>query len=275
MEWCIANVRYSDVCDLWQAVKCYTYSQAYRRDRLTCWDMPLDWLKWLTQEAETRKDWLTTAESMSDRAWKLTLMGQPQHLATAGTLFAQVWKLRQYLGINLQVELAIHIAVWCIQQQQFPRATRWLNRARLLLNKAKVNPSLAERLLLHILYYQGEISYKVKDYETSKQLFQQIADQAQTIGWQRAIFLAKDFLADIAIQQGNLHQAEQLLTEGLGVAQANQDQCSQAYTKRSLAQLEQKRGNLTKAYRWATEAREEFESLGMIPEAIETQALLP
>ena len=274
MEWCIAHNRYTDVCHLWQAVKCYTYSQAYQRDRLTCWDTPLDWLKWLIQEAQTRQDWSMAAQSLSDRAWKFTLMGQPQHLATAGTLFAQAWKLRQYLGIYLQVELAIHIAVWRIQQQQFPHATRWLNRAHLLLDKAQVDPSLTKRLFLLILYYQGEISYKVKDYETSKRLFQEVADQAQIIGWQRAIFLAKDFLADIAIGQGNVNQAEQLLIEGLRVAQANHDQCSEAYTKRSLAQLEQKRGNLSQASRWGTEAKAEFESLGMLEEAQETQALL-
>jgi len=40
------------------------------------------------------------------------------------------------------------------------------------------------------------------------------------------------------------------------------------------SQLEQKRGQLSKARRWATEAREDFEHLGMIPEAQETEALL-
>jgi LuxR family glucitol operon transcriptional activator len=85
--------------------------------------------------------------------------------------------------------------------------------------------------------------------------------------------LAKDFLADIAIQQGELDKAQQLLAEGLQVVQAQGDRCSEAYIKRSLAKLEQKRGYLSKARRWATEAKEEFERLGMIPEARETQAL--
>jgi hypothetical protein len=38
--------------------------------------------------------------------------------------------------------------------------------------------------------------------------------------------------------------------------------------------LERKRGRLSIAHRWATEARKEFESLGMLSEAQETQALL-
>ncbi len=267
--------RYTDACQLWRDVKCYTYSQGYRRSRLTYWETALDWLNLLIQAAQSRQHWSTAAEMMGDRAWKLTLMGQPQHLAAAGILFTQAWELLCHQAPNWQVELAIHIATWHIQQQQFTLATQWLDRAKALLDNAQLDASVATRHFLHILYYEGEIYYKTGDYDESKILFQQIADQAQAIGWQRAIFLAKDFLADIAIKQGNLDQAQQLLTEGLGIAQQRRDRCSAAYAKRSLAQLEQKRGHWKVAYRWATEAKKEFESLGMIPEAQETQALFP
>ena len=266
---------YTDACQLWREVKCYTYSQGYQRDRLIYWEAPLDWLAWLIQVAQTRQDWSTVAEMMGDRAWKLTLMGQSQHLAAAGILFTQAWELLDHQTVSWQVELATHIAAWHIQQQQFTQATQWLDRAKALLDSPHLTPYFANRHSLMIVYYQGEIYYKTGDYEASKLLFQQIAEQAQLIGWQRANFLAKDYLADIAIKQGNLDQAQQLLTEGLRIAQQRRDRCSEAYVKRSLAQLEQKRGHLSKARRWATEAIAEFESLGMIPEAQETQRLLP
>jgi LuxR family glucitol operon transcriptional activator len=282
MEWCISSDaesgslhdRYPNACQLWRDVKCYTYSQGYRQSRLTHWETSLVWLDWLIEAAQTRKDWATAAEMMGDRAWKLTLMGQSHHLAAAGTLFTQAWELRHYQTVKEQVELAIHTAAWHIQQQDFESAKQWLDRAKALLDNAQLDPSLAARYSLNILYYQGEISYKTGDYEESQTLFQQIVDKAQAIGWQRATFLAKDFLADIAIKQGNLDQAQQFLTEGLRVAQENGDRCSGAYAKRSLAQLERKRGRLSIAHRWATEARKEFESLGMLPEAQETQVLL-
>jgi LuxR family glucitol operon transcriptional activator len=282
MEWCISSDaesgslhdRYPNACQLWRDVKCYTYSQGYRQSRLTHWETSLVWLDWLIEAAQTRKDWATAAEMMGDRAWKLTLMGQSHHLAAAGTLFTQAWELRHHQTVKEQVELAIHTAAWHIQQQDFESAKQWLDRAKALLDNAQLDPSLAARYSLNILYYQGEISYKTGDYEESQTLFQQIVDKAQAIGWQRATFLAKDFLADIAIKQGNLDQAQQFLTEGLRVAQENGDRCSGAYAKRSLAQLERKRGRLSIAHRWATEARKEFESLGMLPEAQETQVLL-
>jgi LuxR family glucitol operon transcriptional activator len=42
MEWCIIRDRYTDACQLWQGVKCYTYSQGYQPNHLAFWEMPLD-----------------------------------------------------------------------------------------------------------------------------------------------------------------------------------------------------------------------------------------
>jgi LuxR family glucitol operon transcriptional activator len=228
----------------------------------------------MIQAAQTRKDWATMAELMGDRAWKLTLLEQPQHLLTASILFTQAWELRQHQPVSWQIELATHIAEWHLQQQQFSLAAQWLHQAQGLLDGTRVAPFDAARQAMLIDYYQGEVYYKTGEYDRSQALFEKLASQAQAIGWQRALFLAKDFLADIAIQQGELDKAQQLLIEGLQVVQTQRDRCSEAYIKRSLAKLEQKRGKLKAARRWATEAREDFEQLGMIPEAQETQALL-
>ena len=212
---------------------------------------------------------------MAERGWKLTLMGQPTScLAAANKLFTQAWELRQHQTVDWQVNLANHIAVWHIQQKQLQKAEQWLERAESLLDSEEVPSSIAVRLLINISYYKGEIYYKTGNYKVSRGLFQQIVDKAQTIGWQRAVFLAKDFLADIAIQEGDLHKAQLLLTEGLQVAKNNQDECTQAYTKRSLANLEQKRGNSKVAYDWAKQAIRAFDKLGMLVELQETQALI-
>jgi LuxR family glucitol operon transcriptional activator len=274
IEWCIAHDRYSEVCQLWRDVKCYTYSQGYCQSRLSYWDTALDWLSWMIQAAQTRKDWATVAELMGDRAWKLTLLEQPEHLIAASILFTQAWELRHYQTVCWQVELATHIAAWHLQQQQFALAAQWLHQALSLLDEARLAPFETARQAVLIHYYQGEVYYKTGEYDHSQALFEQIATQAQAIGWQRALFLAKDFLAHIAIQRGELDKAQQLLTEGLQVAEAQGDRYSAAYIKRSLGQLEQKRNYFNEASCWATEAREEFESLGMIPEIQETQALI-
>ena len=277
IEWCIASKRYNNVCKFWNYVKCYTYSLAYRQNRLSSWDAALLWLEWLSEAAISRQDLITAAEAIGSRAWKLTLIGQQSHLALANDLFTQAWELHQHLTLDMQVDLAIHIGVWHIQKQQFAQATHWLNQARNLLDNSdnsQIDSYIAIRLSLHILYYQGEIYYKTDNYNESKILFKQIFKQAQLIGWRRASLLAKDFLADIAIKQGKFKQAQNYLTEVLQVAENNQDKCSGAYTKRSLARLERKLGNFNTAQRWINEAIIDFETLGMKTEVLEAKALL-
>mgnify|MGYP001791370546 FL=1 len=277
IEWCITNNNYDDACKLWQNVKCYTYSFAYRQNRLNYWDAPLLWLEWLSEAAVSRKDFAIAAQMIGERAWKLTLMGQEQHLALADNLYNQAWQLHQHLNLDMQADLAIHIGVWYIQKQQFVQATDWLKQAKKLLDNLdnlQIVSHLATRLSLHILYYEGEIYYKTKKYQDSKILFKQVYKKAESIGWKRAALLAKNFLADIALKQGKLKQAQHYLAEVLQVAENNQDKCSRAYTKRSLARLEKKLGNLNVAKRWVHEAVNEFETLGMKPEARETQALM-
>jgi cytochrome c-type biogenesis protein CcmH/NrfG len=58
------------------------------------------------------------------------------------------------------------------------------------------------------------------------------------------------------------------------MAQANQDECRLAFCQRSLARLEAARGNGAIAEQWAISARQQFERLGMLTEARETEDLL-
>ena len=275
MEWCIAQNKYIDACNLWQYINCYTYSQGYRRNRLSYWDTPLHWLQWLIEAAQEHHDFSTAAEMMSDYAWKLILIGQSQSLNKADNFLAQAWKLRQYLTAHKQANLGIRIVVWYIQLKQFEFAKYWINEVQRILDNSLIQESVSIRIYLQILYYKGEICYKIGNYERSQLLFQEIVQQSRNIGWQRMIFLAKDFLADISIKQGKLKEAQQFLMEAMETAQENQDNCSKAYVMRSLARLEQKQGNFNSAVAWAKSAKAGFDSLGMVSEAEETQTLLP
>jgi LuxR family glucitol operon transcriptional activator len=105
-------------------------------------------------------------------------------------------------------------------------------------------------------------------------LFTEALNYAQTIDWRRAIFSIQNWLADIAIVQGELDDAHKLLTEGLYVAQVNQDKVRIAFCQYSLSSLARSHGNLAEARQWAIEAFNNFEVLGMLPEAEETRTLV-
>ena len=274
MEWCIAEDKYTEACSLWKYINCYTYSQGYRQNRLSYWDTPLHWLEWLIEAAQKRQDLSNTARAIGDYAWKLILIGQPQHLKKADKLLSRAWKLSQHLTAKEQANLAIRIVVWYIQFKQFGFAKFWINQVQTILDDSFIEESVSIRIYLQILYYKGEICYKNGDYQRSQLLFQEIVQQSRNIGWQRMIFLAKDFLADISIKEGKLKQAQQFLLEGIETAQDNRDNCSKAYMMRSLARLELHQGNLNLAVDWANKAKAGFDSLGMVSEAEETQALL-
>ncbi|OBQ34213.1 MAG: hypothetical protein AN485_16605, partial [Anabaena sp. MDT14b] len=102
----------------------------------------------------------------------------------------------------------------------------------------------------------------------------QAIDLAETIGWKRAINMVKNWLADIAVKQGNLKEAKPMLEECLRVAEENSDKCSIAFCKESMAFLENKNGNLQEAIRLANLAYENFISLGMLIEAEATRLFI-
>lgn len=130
------------------------------------------------------------------------------------------------------------------------------------------------RSQIELNYYRGTLHYKLDQYDDARQIFSDALQLAQSIHWQRAIYLTQDFLADIAIAQNQLVEAEALLATGLEAAIANQDECRMAYCQRSLARLELQRDNSTQAIDYALAAQQRFIQLGMQAEAKETAELL-
>ncbi len=86
---------------------------------------------------------------------------------------------------------------------------------------------------------------------------------AQRIKWYRVINSIKNWLADLAIIQGDLEEADKLLTEGIPVATNNKNQRREARYKRSFALLEKARGNFERAKEWAEAALQQFRALAM------------
>jgi len=274
IDWCIAQGRYADFLKIWRNIEAYTQIMGSQKSRWGYWDDRLNWTTFLMQAAKQRGDWQVLTEVMVDRAWTLTSMGKPNQLKAADELFEGAWELRHHQDQLFQVKLAKNIAVLHIQQQRFNEAQTWLNRTLELLEPAQLPEPTQLRLLTQVQYYQGESLFKTGEYEQAKIRFQKALELAQVNDWRRAIFCTQNWLADIAVKQGDLEYAQQILTEGLQVAKVNQDKCRMAFCQRSWSSLAKAQGNLAEARRWAREARDNFENLGMMLEAEETQTFL-
>lgn len=274
IEWCMVQSRYAEMLKFWQNLEAYTHVMGRKESRLQYWDDRLTWTAWLIQAAEQRGDWQVIAQVMVDRAWTLTSMGRLKQLEEADELFIKAWELGHYQETLFMLCLARNIAVLRIQQQRFDEAQTWLNKATELLEQTELDNQQRSRQLIQIQYYQGEIFFKHEQYESARTIFQQTLELAQKIKWIRAIFCTQNWLADIAIKQKRFEEAEQILTEGLRVAEANNDKSRTAFCQRSLYTLAKAKDNLVDAQRWATKALENFEKLGMQPEVDETQIVL-
>ncbi|BAZ09845.1 ECF subfamily RNA polymerase sigma-24 factor [Calothrix sp. NIES-4071] len=274
IEWCMVKGRYTEMLQFWQNIEAYTHIIGRRETRLQYWDDRITWTAWLIQAAEQRGDWAVAAKIIVDRAWTLTSMGKQKQLEEADELFTKAWELRHYQEPLFILSLAKDIGVLRIQQQRYEEAQTWFTQAMQLFGHIQLDENQRLRQLVQIRYYQGEILFKNQKYDQALPIFQEALEHAQLLNWRRAIYCTQNWLAEIAIKQGRLNQAESLLTEGLRVAEAHQDKSRTAFCQRSLSNLAKAQGNLAEAHEWAIKALDNFEKLGMLPEAEETQTLL-
>lgn len=270
IDWCIHHNRYEQVRKLWQHIKGYSYVHGYWHERLS-------WIEWLLQSAQQRQDQSAIAEALSDKGWTLTLMvmGKPEQLAEVDALCAQVSNLQASEDLILQLELTIERAVWSIPQGKFDRAHQLLNRAKELLSQVRLEEPKYLRQQIRIDYYEAEVWFRTQNYQRAKIGYQKALEQARITQWQQVEVYSLNWLADVAlVGEGNLDEAERLLKTSMPIALASQDKRSIAFHKRSWAHLEKLRGNLAQLQHWAMEAKESFESLGMLAEAQEMQSWL-
>ncbi|MFB2938288.1 NB-ARC domain-containing protein [Aerosakkonemataceae cyanobacterium BLCC-F154] len=275
LEWCIAQNRYSDFREIWPHIKGYIHVRGYWDDRLT-------WSNWLIQEAEQRCDWFALAEAMLERSKTLSLMGQPKQLQEADLLLTKAWELinksqqtegnlKSAANFSLKFDLGISLAVLRIRQQKFTESQTWLEQQKNLLTQAELAEEKQRYFRIHIFYYQAEICYKSGNYLEAKALYEQALSLAESVGWLRSIIYSQHWLADVEIALGNLTTAQKLLEDGLPVSERYKDQRCTACYQRSLAKLEQLRGNLQESRHWAELALHGFDNLGMKPEVEEMQ----
>ena len=269
-DWCAAQERYEVMKTFWVGGRYVDgFSNLYGH-----WEDRLTWLDWLIQAAERRGDWSVAVEAMSEAAWTLILMGQREQLEKARKLLEQALLFYDQVVWNVQIGVDRCAARYHVRQRAYSEAHRWLDRAETLLEASA--PAGIERTRQHIpnLYWRAVVYFEMGKYERAAPLFQQVLKLGQVIGWQRAVIYAQNWLADIAIVQGNLEEAERLLHTGLPVAERNKDRRRIAFFQYSLARLEQGRGDWEAALHWARQALDGFERLGMQPEAEETQKLV-
>lgn len=267
IEWCIDRERYEDFREMWRYLKGYTQFAGYWPDRLR-------WMDWLYKQAKRHNDWDTMATSLFDKGRTLTFFDRPQEHHEAMKLFERAWKLYEMHNISGQIDIALDMASLQIDRHNFERAQVWLDRVRDQLVRASLKVMQRRRFQANLLYYQGQLSFAMGEYEQAQRLYEKVIEYARTMGWKRAIVYSKLWLADVAIAQNDLDRAEAFLNQGLPTVEEYQDKRCLAFCHRSFALLYNKRGRNGQCQTWADLAIKGFDRLGMTQEVSEMENLL-
>jgi len=275
MEWCIAENHYAEALQLWQNLETYTQFRGRNIGRSGYWSDRLIWTTWLLRMAEQRGDWRSLMQISFDHAWTLSAIGKPELLKEAEGLLMRIWNLRHHQEPLFQAKLAKSIAITHFKQDRLDEAQTWLHLAETLLNELPQPNNLEyNRVFARLPSDQGKILLEKGAYEQAQEKFTVALDRARQLNWVRNIFITQCCLADIAIEQGQLDEAQSLLGDGLYMAEANHDRTHMAFCQRTLAKLAHARGHLSEAVCWGTGALENFDALGMEWEAKSTHELL-
>ncbi|NJN87220.1 MAG: tetratricopeptide repeat protein [Leptolyngbyaceae cyanobacterium SL_7_1] len=267
LYWCKDQERYQDVRDILLLVNHYANLYGY-------WDDHLDWLQWLIESAERRGDWTSYVQVAIHRTWLLIRLRSDATLEEADRLLRQTWLLREFVDNRIRADLVENLVRLRIRQKKLKDARHWLDRQERYVIQADLEGHRHIRYFIPVRYHQAEIYFWEENYSAAQRAFQEVLESASRIGWNRVINSAQNWLADIAIKQGDLQTAERLLATGLSVAEKNKNRRRLARYQRSYAVLEQQRGNLEKAQEFAIKAREGFNRYGMVQDAREMQVLI-
>lgn len=267
VRWCMDQGRYEDVIALWDHVRDFTHIYGFWTDRLSL-------LNWLIVQADNRKDYPTTVQVMYYRAFTLTLTGPSTRLEEADSLLQRCWTLRKYAPLAMQARVAALLASLCIKQGKHIDAHHWLDTGEELLRDSKLEPIELARERTSLLFDRGENWIMLGDYASAQDVFEEMLEQAEISGWQRSVGYAQNWLAYTALLRKNPDLSKHYLWQGWPVASRIKERRLSAYFKRTFAYYYSEIGDHAEAMKWAEDALDSFERLGMPPDIREMQALI-
>ena len=265
LEWCKRQKRYADIRDFWQMLHDFAFIYGY-------WTERSEWIDWLIEASQVQRDWQTTVEALNHQGFILICQDGNENLQKAEQFFNRAWEMRNYADLRVQIDLAGHIALMKVKQQKYAEAEQWQAERKKTIDCLEESKRI--NYILDFYCDQKEIYIGQGKYEEAKIICQKIIKESEEIGYYSFINEAQRCLANIGILQGDLDEVENLLNDGLFVANRNKDKRKIALYQVSFARLEKAKINSEKSREWANKALDGFKRLGMIKDAKEVQNLL-
>lgn len=220
------------------------------------WDDRLNWLAWLMNTAGARGDWPTVLDTLISYAYTLTLISRYEE---ADELFERGHKLLTEADRASETRLLFNHGNLCIFMERFEKAHQLFTQASQVVQH--VPEPLRTRYMLSIDYYRSGTYFYQKNYKAAQTWFSAVKQKATVFGWHRFSNYAQNYLADLAILEGNFEEAGHLLEAGYIMADRNHEKRRTFAYLRSLATLYCKLNRLNEALTFARKAREGYGQL--------------
>jgi len=139
----------------------------------------------------------------------------------AEELFKRGQRLRPHVEPQVEARFLLNYGYLHIFQERFAEVDHLLDQAKMVVQQ--VQEPLRTRFTLNIDYNRAISSYWKGDLTAAQEGLRGVMQRGKDFGWQRIANYAQNYLADIAIQEGNYDEAEHLLEPGLTMAERNNE----------------------------------------------------
>ncbi len=205
LYWYAEKSKWNKVLQLWQNIDNYADLSGYWQDRRYWWALL----------GKNHGSAITRVKALSEKGFILTLMGNHED---AEEYLNKAWDIHEEVETIFQSTVANYLSILAKCKQDYPQAHKWLDIEANLLEECPPETKKKARYQARNLYYRAEIHYLEGAKDIAKSEFEKVVELSRIIGWQRFRNYAKNSLADIYLEQGDLEAAETMIKAGLSSA---------------------------------------------------------
>jgi tetratricopeptide (TPR) repeat protein/ABC-type dipeptide/oligopeptide/nickel transport system ATPase subunit len=266
VDWCIQQEQYEDVLHFWHCLKGMTLLGGY-------WSQRQQWLEWLQGMAEERGDLQTIAELKYHQSYTFAFQDETDSSGKAMELALAAWEMQQSLDFDLQFDLVMYIGSLHIRKLPKGDATHlaaaqtWLDLGTTMLASHPRKSPQQPRHNFQVHYYQAEIQFVSGKITLAYDNYLCANQLAKKHRFKRFFFASSARMGIILIHQGKLPEAEERFKNALKLTSKYQDRRGATFCQKNLADVNKAMGNPTVAKKYAQQAKDGFDSLGMNREA--------
>ncbi len=224
LYWYAEKSKWNKVLQLWEKIDNYADLSGYWQDRRYWWALL----------GKNHGSAITRVKAFSEKGFILTLMGNYEE---AEEYLNKAWDIHEEVDAVVQSTVANHLSILSKCKKDYPQAHKWLDSEAELLAECPSETKKKPRYQVRNLYYRAEIHYLEGEKSIAKLEFEQVIELSRKIGWQRFKNYAKNNLAEIYIEQGDLGAAETMIKAGLSSAIQAREKRRVALYYASYAQL--------------------------------------